>query len=334
MAKTNITAYDMQELFKSLYYDFDYDVIIDDGVEHKQILIGEYLRTEFYTYTKDTRDNNQYYDGNGNGFNFANFDQWLKSFGAVSTSYAQVELSGLEVVSSEDIDMGSATATITFVMQIDKADIFEKYISKLRLVVAGKRHSFLNSDGEEIAFYATIGELNYDESPIDTPLGKCVVVSLTFGISFMQDTATSNQANIEISLNGSDYEHLYYNEMTNDIMFTGKPNIKQGKPFASGMVNSSVSYATTITYWIFIKDNLQLKINQKLKELVDDNTTFTEIDTINIPVWIKEYIPIYDDDGLLSTKTITTKMTIVDYKTNYKNSDFINVSLSLNRYGK
>ena len=113
MAKTNITAYDMQELFKDLYYSGEYDVIIDDGVEHKQISINDYLRTEFYTYTRDTRDNALGYDGNGNGFNFANFDQWVKSFGVVSTSYAQVELSGLEVVSSEDIDMGSATATIT-----------------------------------------------------------------------------------------------------------------------------------------------------------------------------------------------------------------------------
>jgi hypothetical protein len=71
-----------------------------------------------------------------------------------------------------------------------------------------------------------------------------------------------------------------------------------------------------------------------LKKLVDDNSTYTEIDTINIPIWIREQIPTYDDDGYLTTETITTLMTVVNYTVNQKNSDFVNVSLALARYGK
>ena len=333
MAKTNITAYDMKEMFSTLFYDYKYDILVVDKTinESKQVPIIEYLRTEFYTYTLDLRENRQYDDENGNGFNFPNFDLWLHSNGASSSSYGQVELSGVEITNSEDIDMGSATAKITFIMQIDKADILEKHLAYLRLGLAGKRYTFTNADNIKMSFYANIGETSYDAEPFDTPLGKCVIISVTFGISFIQDTFTANQSNVEISLDGSNYDHLYYTQKTDNIIFSGKPNLAFNKPYASGTVNSSISYTMTITYWIFILDNMQLKINEKVKSAVNDTETYTL--GVNIPVWIKEKIPVFSS-GTQTNKTITTKMVITNYQVNIKNSDFISVSLTLNRYGK
>ena len=333
MAKTNITAYDMKKMFEDLYYGMQYDIVVDNQItnEQKQISIGEYLRTTFYTYTLDLRDNKEYDDLNGNGFNFPNYDEWLKSRGASSTSYGQVELTGIEVVNSEDIDMGSATAKITFVMQIDKADLLDKHLAYLRLNIAGRRYYFINADNIKMSFYANLGETSYEAEPFDTPLGKCVIISVTFGISFIQDTFTANQSNVEISLNGTDFEHLYYNQMTDSVIFNGKPNLAFNKPYASGSVNSSISYSITISYWVFVLDNLQLKINEYIKSAVNDTETYTL--GVNIPVWIREYIPIFND-GVYTAKAITTKMVVTNYQVNRKNSDFINVSLVLNRYGK
>ena len=65
--------------------------------------------------------------------------------------------------------MGSATSRITFIMPMEKADVFESHISKIRLLVTGHRYSFINAENETISFYATIGELQYEQEPFDTP---------------------------------------------------------------------------------------------------------------------------------------------------------------------
>ena len=340
MAKTNITAYDMKEMFKSLYETLKYDIVLidEDTGENKSMEINDYLRTDFYTYYYDTRQNNNFDDLNGNGFNFPNYDTWLNSRGSTSTSYGQVELSGLEVVASEDIDMGSATAKITFVMPYEKIDILDAHINKLRLFVAGVRNTFVNADNDTISFYASLGELQYDAEPYNTPLGKCILASLTFNIAFMQDAVSSNQSEVEISLDGTNYDHLYYNQMTQNIIFNGKPNLMQNKPYASGTIISSASYTMTISYWIYIQDNVQLALNNKIMSVVNDNETYTDL--VNIPIWVKETIKCYEPNYLdpsireLINKTIKTKMVVANYTINKKNSDFINVSLVLNRYGK
>ena len=335
MAKTHITAYDMKEMFKDIYNALEYDIILknENTGEQKKVYINEYLLTDFYTYSLDLRDNKDIedYTFNGNGFNFPNFDEWVNSRGTSSASYGQVELEGIEVVASEDIDMGSATSRITFIMPMEKADVFESHISKIRLLVAGHRYSFINAENETISFYATIGELQYEQEPFDTPIGKCVIINVTFGIAYMQDAFSSNLSDIEISLNGTDYEHLYYNQLTDSIIFNGKSNLIQNKPYAGASIQSSVSYSITITYWIYILDNVQLELNRKLKSIVNDTEAYS--DTINIPMWIREKVP-YFDDGTYKEQTITTKMVVANYTTNIKNSDFINVSLVLNRYRK
>ena len=332
MAKTDITAFDMLNIFKSAYESLEYSIIvINETTQEKQnVEIQEYLKTDFYTYTKDLRgEPSQPYGYDG--FNFPNLDAWLHSRGFTQSSYAQVELVGLDVVASEDIDMGSANAKITFVMPIDKADILESHLAKIRIGLAGKIYYFLNADGEKIDFYATLGEITYEEAPENTPLGKCVFISVTFGIAFMQQTLTSNNSEVEISLDDTNWERLVYTNDDENIAFTGKENLISNKPYAIGTVVSSVTYVRTITYWIFTKDSFQLALNRKIKSITNDTTPFT--DSINIPIWLREKVPYYND-GVLSYETMTTQMVVTNYKIVKKNSDFVNVSLSLSRYGK
>ena len=335
MAKTQITAYDMMNLFKDLWNDNGYTIIIqeEDGTK-KEMDIQNYLRADFYTYVKDLRENNDYFeDENGIEFNFPNFDNWFKSYGMTQATYGQIELTGLEVVASEDIDMGSANAKISFIVNIDKADLLEKYLAYLRVNIAGKVYTLINTDGERINYYANIGDVSYDEQPFDTPLGKCVVITTYLNVSFIQATLSSNDSIVEISLNGTDYERLLYTTDTENITFTGKANLVSNKPYASGTINGSVSYVRVISYWVFTHNSLQLELHHKLKSVVNDTDDYN--DTVNIPVWIREKVPYWKTDtNKLDYDTMTTKMVIVDYKVNRKNCDFVNINLSLNRYGK
>lgn len=335
MAKTQITAYDMKGLFESLWSDNGYTIIIqeEDGTK-KEMDILNYLRADFYTYVKDLRENNDTFeDENGIEFNFPNFDNWVQSYGMTQATYGQVELTGLEVVASEDIDMGSATAKISFIVNIDKADLLEKYLAYLRVNIAGKVYTLINTDGERINYYANIGDVSYDEQPFDTPLGKCVVITTYLNISFIQATLSSNDSIVEISLNGTDYERLLYTTDTENITFTGKANLVSNKPYASGTINGSVSYVRVISYWVFTHNSLQLALHHKLKSVVNDTVDYD--DTVNIPVWVREKVPYWKTDtNELKYDTMTTKMVIVDYKVNRKNCDFVNINLSLNRYGK
>ena len=333
MAKTEITAYDMLNLFKDIYEGIEYNIVVinENTQEKKNVEIQNYLKTDFYTYTKDLRgEPNEFYGYDG--FNFPNLDQWLHSRGFTQSSYAQVELVGLEVVASEDIDMGSANAKITFVMPIDKADILESHLGKIRSEIAGRKYYFYNASGEKVDFYASLGETTYEEAPENTPLGKCVFISVTFGIAFMQQTLASNDSEVEISLDGTNWESLIYTNDDENIAFTGKENLISNKPYAIGTVISSVTYVRTITYWIFTKDSFQLALNRKIKSITNDTTSYT--DSINIPIWLREKVPYYNNDGVLSYETMTTQMVVTNYKIVKKNSDFVNVSLSLSRYGK
>lgn len=335
MAKTQITAYDMMSLFKSVWSDSGYTIIIqeEDGTK-KEMDIQQYLRADFYTYIKDLRENNDCFeDDNGIEFNFPNFDSWVASKGMTQATYGQVELVGLEVVASEDIDMGSANAKIDFIVNIDKADLLEKYLAYLRVNIAGKVKTFINADGETLNSYFTIGDVSYDEQPFDTPLGKCVIISTQFSMSFIQATLSSNDSIVEISLDGTNYERLLYTTDTEDITFTGKANLVSNKPYANGTINASVSYVRVISYWVFTHNSLQLELHHKLKSVVNDTVDYN--DTVNIPIWVRENVPYWDSvNNVLAYQTMTTKMVIVDYKVNRKNCDFVNINLSLNRYGK
>ena len=335
MAKTQLTAYDMMGLFKSLWHDLGYTIVVqeEDGTK-KEMDIQDYLRADFYTYVKDLRENSDYFeDENGIQFNFPNFDNWLKSYGMTQATYGQVELTGLEVVASEDIDMGSATAKISFIVNIDKADLLEKYLAYLRVNIAGKVYNLINADGIRCNFYASIGDVSYDEQPFNTPFGKCVVITTYLSISFIQATLSSNDNAVEISLNGTDYERLLYTTDTEDITFTGKSNLVSNKPYASGTINGSVSYVRVISYWVFTHNCLQLELHHKLKSVVNDTVDYN--DSVNIPIWVRENVRYWDSvNNVLAYQTMTTKMVIVDYKVNRKNCDFVNINLSLNRYGK
>lgn len=327
--KTKLTSYDLKEMFKELYTDNDYGIVIQEqNGSTKNSSIVEYLNTTFYTYDFETKEHNIF--ESEDGFNFPNLDNFIHSMGNISSSYALVELQGLEVVASSDIDMGSATANITFVMQSDKMDLFEQYIADLRLKTMGVENSFRNSENKIVSCYLNVGDLSYENEEIITIVGKCIIARLTFSIAYIENTQTSNSSNILISLNGTDYYNLKYSQMTQDIIFNGKTNIPQNKPYASGLVVASVSITETITYWIFKNARLQIDLNELVKATINDLETYT--DELNIPVWIMETIPSYDVNDALTTKTIATKFVISNYKTTYKNSDFVSVSLSLTRY--
>lgn len=327
--KTKLTDYDMMKMFEELYKGYNHDIIIKDNRGEKNILINDYLKTTFYTYSLELKDRNMF--ESVDGFEFPNLDTWLNSMGGATASYGLVEIDGMDLTASEDIDMGSITSKITFIMPYDKLNILEQHLTDIRLQTLGIANEFVNQDDIPLTFYLNIGDLVYDDEPIVTPIGKTIIATLSFSIAYMDMAMTSNQNHVEISLNGTDFVELKYSDLTQDIIFSGKPNLMQNKPYASGTINANVSVAETITYWIYYLDKIQVQINAMLKAIIDDTDTYSG--NINIPLWVREKIPTISGNTF-TDKNITTKMVIVNYKQNNKNSDFINVSLSLNRYGK
>lgn len=333
MAKTILKTYDLKEMFKSIFNNYSTKTlqIVNkyDGTTDTTTFV-DYLDVEFYDYKYDIKDHNLL--ETEDGFQFPNLDNWLNSRGNTTKTYALVELTSQELTPSVDIDMGSATAKITFVIQQDKIYALEEYIAYIQRRIIGEKNTILNTYGSELIAYYNILNFAYENEPINTPLGKSIIASLEFNVAYLESATTYTDLGMTFSLDGDEYYDLTFNEMKQDFAFTGKSNLKQNKPYASGTINTALSYIQTFTFWAYKKDYFVVQLKYLLKKLIDDDTNTSNI---NIPVWVKEDVDWYDEDNdTYTTEEMTTKMVVVDFNISVKNSDFAVCSMTLNRYGK
>lgn len=271
----------------------------DDGTQ-KTVDLAEYLNIEFYKW-KDrlVSVEDQTFDSNQQ---FSVLDDWVRSLNfSMNQAYALVEKTDSEVVASQDIDSATIMGKITFLIQADKINNLDYYVTKIRNAFLGNPQDIMNSYGDIIKAYILLGDLNYEQEPFMTPLGETVVVTSNFRLTYLADALSYNDIEIQISLDGDDtydengnvigttkYLTMPITKVTWQNIFTTTPITTQNRPDLTGFLAQALSTAKTLSFFDFNKD-LTMKFNDLFWRCacVRYDGKVENAKDVNIPVYFK-----------------------------------------------
>lgn len=317
-------------------------VDIDNGVTTKTDL-AQYLNVSFYSWKQRLESK----DISGYNSDYANyFEDWVASMNlSMEESYALVEKIDEEVVASQDIDSATLTGKITFLVQANKIVNLDYYVTKIRNMYLGNAQTIQNSYGDKIKAFIMLGALIYEQEPIMTQLGECVIVSCNFRISYLTDALTYGDTKVEISVDGDDlydaqgnivdsegnetttkYYEMPITRATMQRLFDTDPLPKYKRPDITGHVATSLTNVETYTFYDYDK-GLAKRLNELFYELGASrkNGLLTIPRDINVPIFIRItsggnfYVYHYVLENM--EKVIT-------------NNDFNICSMSVRNYGK
>ena len=272
------------------------------------------------------------------------FDSWVQSLNfSMNEAYALVECLDEEATPSQDIDNATIIGRITFLVQANKVANLDYYVKKVRNLYLGVPQDIQNAFGDMIKAYIMIGALNYDQEPVMTQLGEMLVVTSNFRISYLTDALSWTDTKVEISLNGDDtydengevvgetkYMEMPITKDTRQVIFTSNALPTQVRPDLTGFVASSLSTATTYTYYDINKD-LTNALNDLFYSLgaIRIDGVPTTIRDVNIPVFIRLTVKINGEDKVYVYKDMIDNMQKVR-----TNSEFNISSITTKGWGK
>lgn len=346
MSKTEFNTYDIRKLFESVYNGLTYDIVELNQYlgTQKQVKIQDFIKLSLYDYKLDIKFDNLFEESEA--FNFPNLDNWLMSNGDTSRTYGLVELVSKNLTASIDIDMGSVNAKITFIINQDKVEPLENFISKLRTQYLGREIDYINKDNEKLAMYIELGDLTYESEPFSSPIGRTLIISLDLGISYISGADTYNDNEIMLSLDNEKYYKMPIINLSDAFVFTNKSNISQERPYRSGIINTNVIKTQTLSFWTNKNNYIATEILHKVRIMNADKIAKTEpndYDTVsvsntndydsNIIIYVSQKDRYYEN-GELQEQWLINTMVINSLKVVTKNSDFINATLTLTEFGK
>lgn len=306
--------------------------------------LAQYLNIEFYTWKDRLVEKSSQGIDSSSPLHY--FEDWVQSLNfSLKESYALVEKLDEEVVASQDIDSATITGRITFLVQSDKVVNLDYYVSKLRNTYLGQPQTIQNSYGDEIKAFLTLGTLVYEQEPMMTQVGECIVVSSNFRLTYLNDAQVMSDTKIEISLDGDDlydaqgnivdengnatttkYLEMPITKSTSQRVFNTTPLPTYTRPDMTGYVSSSVANVDVLSFYDYNKP-----LTKRFNELfwtygafrIDNALTTTQ--NVNIPVWLK----ITSEGHVYYYKKVIEQMEKV-----LTNNDFNICSISLKGYGK
>lgn len=268
------------------------------------------------------------------------FEDWVQSLNfSMNEAYALVERIDEEITASQDIDSATYMGKVTFLIQTDKIKNLDYYITKIRNAFVGVPQEIQNSYGDIVKAFIMIGSLTYDEEPFTMQLGECIVASLNFRISYLNNAQTYSDTEIEISLNGDDtydengnivgntkYLKMPITKATFQNIFASNPLPTSARPDQTGFVATSLSTAKTFSFFDFNKE-LTMQFNDLFWSCsaYRINGVVTLPKDVNIPVFIR-----VKSNG----KSYVFKDMVDNMQKNLTNNDFNISSITVKGWGK
>lgn len=277
-------------------------ILIDEETgKQTEFDLAKYLNIEFYKW-KDRLISVDEQPLNENGGKLSVLEDWVRSLNfSMNQAYALVEKVDSEVTSSQDIDSATIMGRITFLIQADKVNNLDYYVSKIRNQFLGVPQDIQNSYGDMIKAFIMIGDLTYEQEPFMTQLGETVIVSSNFRISYLANALTYSDTEIQISLDGDDvydengniigetkYLTMPITKTTWQAIFTSYPLTTQNRPDLGGFVAQSLSTIKTLSFFDFNKP-LTMKFNDLFwrSGCVRYDGQVESLRDVNIPVYIR-----------------------------------------------
>lgn len=307
----------------------------DDGTTTEKDL-AEYLNIRFYNWKQRLVEKTN--DGYGSPLSV--FEDWVQSLNfSMDEAYALVERIDEEITASQDIDSATYMGKVTFLIQTDKIKNLDYYITKVRNTFVGVPQEIQNSYGDIVKAFIMIGALTYDEEPFTMQLGECIVASINFRISYLNNALTYSDTEIEVSLDGDDdydesgnivggtkYLKMPITKATFQNIFASNPIPTSARPDQTGFIATSISTAKTFSFFDFNKE-LTMRFNDLFWSCsaYRINGVVQLPKDVNIPVFIR-----VKSNG----KSYVFKDMIDNMQKNLTNNDFNISSITVKGWGK
>ena len=269
------------------------------------------------------------------------FEDWVQSLNfSMNESYALVERIDEEITASQDIDSATYMGKVTFLVQTDKVKNLDYYITKIRNTFVGVPQEIQNSYGDIVKAFIMIGSLTYEQEPFIMQLGECVIASLNFRISYLNNALTFSDTKIEISLTGDDtynrdgeiigttkYLEMPITRASFQNIFMSNPLPTTERPDLTGFVATSLASAKTLSFFDFLNKELAMQFNDLFWSCsaYRINGKLTEVRDVNVPVYLR-----ITSNG----KSYVYKDMIDNMQKNLTNNDFNISSITIKGWGK
>lgn len=228
--------------------------------------LAQYLNLHFYTWRNRVVD-----AGKGE---LLPFDAWIDSLNAsMNDAYVLIERTNDQAVSSQDIDGGQITGRATVLIQANKVANLDYYAGKIRNKYLGAPQDIVNSYGDTLKAYLNMGIILYDEEPMETQIGECVIVSFNFTINYLADAVSYSDEDISFSVGidpdelaenplGLKYEKLSLTKATLAAIMTYSGVPYAARPDMTGVINTAQGNTWSLSYFDF-----KTKLNEELDRL-------------------------------------------------------------------
>lgn len=293
-----------QEMFK----ENTKTITIQKGDEIKQVDLYTDLNPYFFCFQKDTTPTGFY------GLSEETQSDYIEQItNQLQQTMVLVEVSNIDMISSPDIDGGNFTATLTFFIPTDKVANLDYYITYLRNVYQGKYDKW--GDDSEAILIAKIGELQVNDNPFNSPIGRTNICTLEISFGYLDNCTnyTEESEKIQVSEDNVNYVVMPISQASVSVVMTTMQNTRIDNPKAIGDISTSSTIGITLSYYELSKFPLFATISDKLLGVCS-------LESSN-----------YDLNNYLYVKfrNHTFKMVVKSYTANITNTDFTSVALSL-----
>ena len=319
---------DLRKLIADVYEEstIAVDLVDADTGERTESDFASYLDIDFYSWWTHPETMAEVLQDEGGDLK----DAWKKSLNwSLGKSYALVEQTDEETISSQDISGATIFGRCTFLINSSKITEAEKYFRYLKSKYTGKRITRETSDGSTVVGYLSLGIFLYDQEPQLSQLGEIIVASMNFKFNYLALAGTYDSVKLAISLDGN--TDAYYKDMpmikyTWQNIFTKESVPTANRADIAGFIVTAISQSITISFYDF--DNALVNdINAIFWRLgafsIDGTTQTTQV--VNIPIWLK---------ATIGTKVYKYRCVLTDMQKVFANNEFTISSITLNGWGK
>ena len=316
---------DMKNLIVDTFNNNTIDVtLIDaDTQEETQSDMVSYLNVKFYTWWEHA--NSMYQNRQEQGLNV--YESWLDSLNlSMKKSYALIEQTDEETISSQDIIGATIKGRITFLASANKVVNLEMYLRYLKSQFTGKPIERTTYDGTKVVGYLTLGVLLYDNAPEQTQLGETIIATINWQWSYMQLAETYDNVALSMSLDNTNFYSIPLTKYTWQNIFTTESVPTANRVDLTGFLAKSISHAVTLAFFAFDKTFVQ-SLNDLFWRLnaVEIDGVATTTQSVNIPIWLK---------AVVGTHTYKYKCVLTEFEKVFSNNDFTISSMTLKGWGK
>lgn len=328
---TTFVNSEIRDIFKNMFTTNGYGIYVknEDTNEEETMPIVDFLNVQFYSWRNRVVD----IDAERRQIPY---QSWVESIEmSMNDAYGLVEIQDETTQISADIDNGTIDCKVTFMINSNKIEQLETYLSHLREVYKGVPQTIVNRYGKTLKALIYVGALVPTDDPMQTQIGDTIFCECGFSLSYLLDALAYTDETLQISFDGTTFYDILVSKDTHQLIFQAQANAKANRPDVAGDIVTSSTRVQTLTFFAFKQDSidaLQDIFDRYCAVLVWDNQAQEYVSANRQELRQEVYIKIEKGTGA-NKKGYIYKNIFTQIEKVRNNSDFTIMSITMKTSG-